>query len=281
LLRDERFCCLPLEHLMEAVRNRRPLPKRTVCFTVDDGYEDFAAVGAPIFARFEMPVTMFVPTGFLDGETWLWWDLLDAATSARGSGRHVSVDGTPWTLTWHSEPERRRRTHELAKHLERLPTDRREAVVGEVLSQLGFQPPSHPLSDYRPMSWDQARALEANGVRFAPHTVTHPILSLCNEARADHEIRQSWARLGEELHDPLPVLAYPNGSEFACGNREMQLAARAGLAGAVTMRNTFVKGPFADDAPYRIPRVTPPEDPLRFLQLVGGQEHFRQRLRFA
>src|SRR5437660_6426276 len=44
-----------------------------VAFTVDDGYDGFAHIAAPIFAAYDCPVTLFVTTGFLDGHLWLWW----------------------------------------------------------------------------------------------------------------------------------------------------------------------------------------------------------------
>ena len=39
-----------------------------VAFTVDDGHAGFARVAVPIFAEYDCPVTLFVPTGFLDGQ---------------------------------------------------------------------------------------------------------------------------------------------------------------------------------------------------------------------
>src|SRR5947199_34779 len=39
-----------------------------VAFSVDDGYAGYARIAAPIFAEYDCPVTLFVTTGFLDGQ---------------------------------------------------------------------------------------------------------------------------------------------------------------------------------------------------------------------
>ena len=73
-LRRQRYRLIGLPELLaELAEAGRPLPP-TVAFTVDDGYADFATLAAPVFAEFDCPVTVFLATGFLDGELWLWWD---------------------------------------------------------------------------------------------------------------------------------------------------------------------------------------------------------------
>src|SRR5205814_226357 len=83
-LRAQGFYFLSIDELINSLRERRPLPRRAVAFTVDDGYFDFAERGARVFAEFDCPVSMFLVTGFLDGELWLWWDKVRYLFSAAG-----------------------------------------------------------------------------------------------------------------------------------------------------------------------------------------------------
>ena len=51
----------------ERVAGSRPLPKRPVCVTFDDGYVNVADFAAPILAGHGWPATVFVPTAYVGG----------------------------------------------------------------------------------------------------------------------------------------------------------------------------------------------------------------------
>jgi peptidoglycan/xylan/chitin deacetylase (PgdA/CDA1 family) len=279
VLTSEGFTVVPLSELVDAIAAHRELPPRSVVLTVDDGYEDFATNGAPIFLEYDVPVTVFLTTGFLDRKIWMWWDQLDVATTASRSTDTVLVDGAPFPLAWPTEGERRLAAHRLAQHVERMPTVQREGALRSIFRQLDWTPPPQPPPEFQSMSWDQVRHLETAGIRFGAHTVTHPILALSDEAQVQYEIEESRARLTAEVRWPVPVLAYPNGDSFARGPREVACARRAGLVAAVTMNPRFVTSRTLGGDPYDIPRAPVPEDIPSFLQLVAGPEALRQRLR--
>ena len=47
------------------------LSKKTISFTVDDAYLSFYEVGLPIFEKFTIPVTLFLPTENVDANNYL------------------------------------------------------------------------------------------------------------------------------------------------------------------------------------------------------------------
>lgn len=71
-LRKNKFNLLSAEQLSNYLIEGRPIPKRSVCFTLDDGFWDQAAVSAPIFAEYDCPATYFLTTRFLDDQCWMW-----------------------------------------------------------------------------------------------------------------------------------------------------------------------------------------------------------------
>jgi len=99
-LRRRRFTVLPLDGLLDRLAEGRPL-RRTLAFTVDDGYMDFHSLGAPVFAEFDCPVTVFLTTGFLDGELWPWWDRIEYAFQ-RTTRRSLALDlgDSARTFSW-------------------------------------------------------------------------------------------------------------------------------------------------------------------------------------
>ncbi len=54
----------PLDGVVRALVDHRSLPERTVVLTFDDGLADFYSSAAPVLRRFNLPATLFVPTGF-------------------------------------------------------------------------------------------------------------------------------------------------------------------------------------------------------------------------
>lgn len=260
-LRRDRYSILSLDEALRRLRERSGFPPSSVVLTVDDGYFDFAAVAAPVFAAFDAPVTVFVTTGFLEGTHWLWWDQIEYVISrTRVPVLSVPRDGGTLTVQPGRPAERRRLAMQVAADSTALTEAARTAFVAALASAARVEIPPRPPADFAPMSWEEARGLESRGVSFGPHTVSHPILTRTTDADAAWQIGESWRVLRERVARPLPILAYPNGDY---GARERELAARAGLAAAVTTEASYAStGRFhAEGGRFTIPRFAYPDHP--------------------
>src|SRR5271167_1577455 len=51
----------------------KSLSPRALAITVDDGYRNYLEWAHPVFRAYDLPVTVFLISDFLDGK-WLWWD---------------------------------------------------------------------------------------------------------------------------------------------------------------------------------------------------------------
>ena len=51
--------------------------RRFACFTFDDGYRDNLEYAYPLFKRRSLPLTLYVPTDYPDGNGELWWLALE------------------------------------------------------------------------------------------------------------------------------------------------------------------------------------------------------------
>jgi peptidoglycan/xylan/chitin deacetylase (PgdA/CDA1 family) len=247
-LRRNRIAILPLGTVIEAVRHQTPLPRRAVVFTIDDGYFDLAEVGAPIFQRYDCPVTAFVVTGFLDGACWLWWDKLSYLL-AHSKAPHLAGD--------------------ISHRCTSIPHSELLRLIDYLSAKLSVKLPEVPPEAFRPMSWSSVEALTRRGVAFGPHTVTHPILTKVTGDHAAREISESWDRLREVLDAPLSVFSYPNGDY---GKREIDLVRAAGLSAAVATTPHYftVDAAAAADPLYRIPRFAYPDQTQALLLTAAG-----------
>jgi len=254
---------------------------RTVAFTVDDGYSDFAEVAAPVFARYDCPVTVFLITGFLDGGMWMWWDRIRFATEhtrvPRGTlsvGSSV-VDFAPTDLR-----SRRELAREIIVRLKVLPDREREAAQRQVEGRLEVSIPASPPPEFGPMTWEQVKGLATAGVTFGPHSLSHPILARTDDARSRVEITGSWVRLTEMIPTPVPIFCWPNGDETSFGIREQRIAEEIGMIGAVsTIPAAFSPGSMTSGRAYALPRYAYPMDHMDFVQVASGLERLKDFVR--
>src|SRR5262245_4500293 len=170
------YAFLPLEDLLHRLRNGETLT-RAVAFTIDDGYFDQAEIAAPIFVEFNCPVTCFVTTGFLDRQVWFWWDrLMTIFEKTKRREFTARVGQSEIRYRWDSNASRRQAWWDLNLRCQDASEADRIACIDQLSREADVELPAAPPARFAPMSWDTARRLESRGVRFGPHTVTHPVL---------------------------------------------------------------------------------------------------------
>lgn len=192
-----------LDQVLAARAGTTSLPRGAVLVTFDDAYADFRERSWPVLRRHGVPVTLFVPTAFPGRPGAIfWWDRLYAAVaSARGS---LVTEAGNFRLR--EGRSRRNAYRHLRDHVKGLPHDAGMAFVDELVARLGEPPPNG-----RVLSWDELRALAAEGVTLAPHTRTHPRLDRLAPERLDGEVAGSIADLEAEIGSAPRAFAYPDG----------------------------------------------------------------------
>ncbi len=283
MLRRHRFSLVALADLVDRLRDGRPLAPRTVVFTVDDGYADFAAVAAPIFEAYDCPVTVFLTTGFVDREIWMWWDQISfVVLGTEHRVLDLTIGAVRLRERWASVDERVAAAERISEALKAVPDDEKWSAIGALADALAVRIPAYVPTAYAPMTWDEIRACERGVSTFAPHTVTHPIMSQVNSDRARYEIAHSWDRLRQMVSAPIPIFCYPNGRPYDFSELHAAMAREAGLYAAVTTVPQYVRpAEYVGEASsqlFRIPRFGYPEpgDELRrerdFRHILGGVE---------
>lgn len=284
LLRRYRFDVVPLAQLVRRLRDGERLAPRTVAFTVDDGYADYARIAAPLFAAYDCPATVFVTTGFIDGALWNWWDKVEY-TILRTTRRSFAfeVDGLPVREAWSSTAERTLVQARVTELLKVVADEHKERAIAALASALDVLLPTDAPSEYAAMTWDEVRACERAGTSVGPHTVTHPVLSRVSAATAAAEIRGSWARLQQEVRAPDPVFCYPSGTEDSFSERDRAIVRDLGLLGAVSsfpgyVRHRDFRGPTSPRL-FDIPRFGYPEHERLFRHTIFGLQGAKLWLR--
>lgn len=280
-LRRNDYELVRLDHLFERLAGYGPPLRRTVAFTIDDGYYDHALVAAPVFAEYDCPVTTFVTTGFVDGALWMWWDrihYLFARTDAEVL--ELSLGGMP--LRYELAQGRAAAAEDFVQRCVTVADEVKHQAIAAAADAAGVTLPAAPPAGYRAMTWDELRAAERLGMNFAPHTVTHPILSRTTDAQSRWELSESWRRLRAEASDPVDIFAYPNGQFEDFGMREVETLRELGFAGAVVGVGGYTSAQAFRDDPderFRVRRLGYLPALGHLVKQVSGVERFQQILR--
>jgi peptidoglycan/xylan/chitin deacetylase (PgdA/CDA1 family) len=197
-----------------------------VAMTFDDGYRDNVTRALPLLREAGAKATFYLTAGLIEERRAPWWDELAHALEHARVPHLERTDSAPLPLaSWAG----RRRALEILAPTLRLPPAERDARLAALQQALGAAGPA-PCAL---ATWDEAHALADSGMEVGAHTLTHPHLSVLDEATQEREIAGSvelvTARLGVQ-----PVgLAYPGGDHDA---RTIAIARAAGLEHAVTTR---------------------------------------------
>jgi peptidoglycan/xylan/chitin deacetylase (PgdA/CDA1 family) len=177
-----------------------PQAKRAaISITYDDGSENQFKVALPIMQRFGLPATFFIITGEVKGSKY----------KAKYFGKplqEILRDSTPTNqnnFLERSSALRNEINSELGEVFEEGETQKAYLLVDETLSKIrkGELQLKATESSEGPMSWDDFRQIAKGNYEFASHTVTHPYLSVLDDANMMYELQKSQEEIREQLGD--------------------------------------------------------------------------------
>jgi peptidoglycan/xylan/chitin deacetylase (PgdA/CDA1 family) len=249
---------------------------RAVAVTFDDGYADNLHRAMPLLERYDVPATVFVTTGCLEGAAGFWWDELEGlllrtgvlppALGLRINGKQFHWDlgaaarrrpNFPPGLCWKADakpPDGRCALYRsLWELLRPLPEGERRAVLGEVRRWAGTEKKKD--RDHRTLTPEEVRSLAEGGlVEVGAHTATHPVLAGLPAACQRREIQQSKVCLEAILDRPVTSFSYPYGlpgTEYTA--ETVALVREAGFGLACSSAAGLLRW---HTDPYQLPRLT-------------------------
>lgn len=274
LVKNE-YTFVSLESFIQSLVQHQPLPDKAVVFTMDDGYMDQAEIAAPIFLEFNCPLTFFVITGLLDGTLWPW----DAQVSwiinhSRKNQLTLKLDDEIIQVNLPTKDDPYLIREQIRNILKEINAKDIPDIIRQLAVSADVQLPDIPPDEYQPINWDIARNLEIQGVQFAPHSVSHNILSKLNRTSCEQEILGSWQTLKKELRQPLNIFCYPTGRKLDFGPREIEILRQSGFIGAVATTPGYINPEQAIEPQiFRIPRFELPATMADFIQCCSWIEY--------
>lgn len=247
-LMKKHFNMLSLSEAISLLRQGR-LPSRAACITFDDGYADTATVAYPILAELEIPMTIFVASGSLEGGI-MWNDaLLESVRRHSSSTLDLRDIGLP-CYSIGTKTTRQQAAYDLMAQCKYLDMNQRQDVTNYLARMVPTALPETLM-----MTHTQIKDLADEGVEIGGHTINHPILTRLSPTQAQAEITEGKTALEAITRQPVRMFAYPNGQAGVDYNdSHIRMVQEAGFEAAVTT-DRGVSDRQTD--PFQLPRFTP------------------------
>lgn len=246
----ERFAPLALTEILDLLEKGRPLPRRAVAVTFDDGHADNFTHAFPVLAATGVPATIFLSTGYIGGRATFWFD--DVAFRLRTTPRgRIRIDALGLDLALTDVRSRRAAAARTLRAMKEVPDARRLEALDELTRESGVGNVQDPRS--RPLTWEEVGKMREGGIEFGSHTVSHPILSRIGDEALRRELSDSRSELERRLGIEVRTLAYPVGGEAEYDDRTVRVARECGYRMALSYVSGVDAWPPRD--PYRLRRL--------------------------
>ncbi|HWF11547.1 MAG TPA: polysaccharide deacetylase family protein, partial [Bryobacteraceae bacterium] len=246
-----------LSDVRAAMLGGRPLPRRAVLITFDDGYRNVYTHAAPVLQRYGVPAVVFLSTGYIDTDCLYWYDEVRQRLDRWGNPLiERPSDGS--TVAWPVDPRTRETlAGKIRGECKRVPDRRRVEYLDYLRARMNeplqLTAEQHHILD--PMSWQEASKLLEMGFEIGSHTVTHPILTNLPAEELNAELAGSKAEIERRTARACYSIAWPNGTRADFSPMIADAAKAAGYDLAFTMVERM-NGP--ESNPYMLSRITAP-----------------------
>jgi peptidoglycan/xylan/chitin deacetylase (PgdA/CDA1 family) len=253
-----------IERFLKGVKS----PRRYLAITFDDGYENIYRYAFPLLKEFGIPATVFITTDLVEKRFPLWVDRLEYALGHTELPKiEIELGGHRHSFRLGNLPERTTADIYLRNNFKKTNDVERRTILEKIESCSGTTLVSTlETSPYRGLEWDQILTMAENKIEFAPHTMSHPILTRMPPEQAEEEIIESYRLLKKRIGNPLPIFAYPNGQSEDFSPETAAILQRHGFQAALTT----IPGTINQmSRPFALPRFSlDGSDDLRFLRLT-------------
>ncbi len=247
-----RYAPISLEEALHSLKESRPLPRRGVVVTFDDGYRDNITQAAPVLDGMHVPAAFYIVVDSVEKRRLPWFCRLRRAFTTTKQ-REWTDPGPRKTFVLDGSEARRLALVHASRCCALQTGSTQEAAVARIELDLRVDAPEHEENPM--MTWDDLRSLRQAGHIIGSHTMSHPNLAHLQEDEILRELGESKTRLEQELGEPILHFAYPHpildphwSEKTVAGTR------RTGFVSAMT--NT--KGPVqAGDDPLILRRIRP------------------------
>ena len=279
--RKSGYEAISLETLASALINGDSVPDKTAVFTIDDGFFDQFELAGPLFAEYDIPLTYFLITDFIDKKLWPWDDQISYILNSTNEGKYLlDLGRKEFEIVVGSAENRRPQYVKIRNILKSTSNSNLYDELPAIYRLFDVDIPAEIPDKYRPMEWEDAQTLIKQGHNIAAHTCSHRILSRLQRPEAESEIMNSIRRVGEMIESPSPVFAYPTGRSGDFTHEDVDFMSGTGLLATVTtVPGSVLTRKNSKAYLHSLPRYSMPDDLIQFRQCLSWLEVIKERIK--
>ncbi len=251
-VRESGYEIVSMDDVEDRLVNKK-FDRKFAAFTLDDGYLDNYTYALPIFEKNDAEFTVYVCTGFPDGEVLMWWEIIEQIIN---SNEHISVTINEQLFDFPTVSIKEKYTafDEIYWTLRKLPHEKQYSEAKKLTEQYNFD--WQGLCRSCSMTWEQLRKLnEHQLVTIGAHTINHYALKKLSSSQVYKEADRGRKILTQHLDKEIGHFAYPYGDVGSAGSREFEIMQDLGFNTSVTTRKGVLFPEHSDNL-QALPRVS-------------------------
>lgn len=196
---------IPLEEGLNSIFQQKKIPKNAVCLTVDDAVENFYLNGWPIFKELNLPFTLAVIPGLIEGkDTHLYYQ----STLMRMAGHQFNLPHQEMVELFSQWYHDKKKEKVILQNFDSIFKTTKSLKVTELIEAVELL----KIPRDRFMTWSQLKELNNSGiVSFASHSMSHPHMNLIGNEQIVWEVEESRNCLYNYLGINPSIFVYPYG----------------------------------------------------------------------
>lgn len=176
---DKGFQFISVQDLYDVLKNKDEMPLKKVLFTVDDGWKENKTNIVDIALKYNIPITIFATVEPINTGKRFWWSITNEAYKNKIIKENIN-------------------------EIKNLDNNKRIEIVEKAKMFIENKVESLNKTELIEISKNK-------NISIGSHTITHPILTKCNNETTEFEIKMSKIILENWTKEPIISFAYPNG----------------------------------------------------------------------
>jgi peptidoglycan/xylan/chitin deacetylase (PgdA/CDA1 family) len=204
-LKDNGFSFISIEDLNEISKGNREIGNRQALITVDDGWRENLENIFRTSGIYNVPIGIFICTEAAKDGGGFWWSYIKRAYK-------MGV------------------TKVKVENIKSIPNEKRLDFINKIKSKIKIPREAMNINEITEISKNNLHTIGS-------HTITHPILTKCDDEISKFEITESKNILESWIKKPVKYFAYPNGF---FSEREVKYIKQAGYEKAFTTKGQYI-----------------------------------------
>ncbi len=196
-------------HFKEKIK----FPKNSIAITFDDGFKNNYEVAAPILAKYQIPATFYISTGYVNSRRMFWVDEIeDCLNRTKKKKINLKINNFNFNLNLNNNLSKINSLKFIKKKLKKINIKTKKIIIKKLINLTDIIPNVESSKNYQKLTNIEIKNLDANELfTIGSHGVNHESMALLEKNQLELEIKNSINYLENLLKKEITHYSYPEG----------------------------------------------------------------------